>query len=330
MKPPPVLTAPAPGEPLAWVVRGQLVESVHTGHLAACDADGALVLSRGEPEQEIYPRSSVKPLQALAMLRVGVRLDDEQLALACASHNGEPRHLEVVRSTLASAHLSEADLENTADLPLNPAAAAAGRAAGRGPSALTQNCSGKHSAMLATCRAAGWPTARYRDPAHPLQHAIADTLADLTGVRPRHVGVDGCGAALFSTTVLGLARGFARLATAPADTPEGRIARVMSANPWLVGGTGRDVTAAMESVPGLIAKDGAEGIYAAALPDGRAVAFKISDGAGRPRPVVLAAALHRLGVEGFWPWAQVQVLGHGEPAGAVRPAFGADAPVGLR
>ena len=136
--------------------------------------------------------------------------------------------------------------------------------------------------------------------------------------------MDGCGAPQPSTTVRGLARAFAHLATAASGTPEQRVTGAMRAHPFLVAGTGRDATAAMQTVPGLIAKDGAEGVYAAALPDGRAVALKVSDGASRPRPVLLAAALRALGERGHWPWARVDVLGHGEPVGSVLPAFQVD------
>ncbi|WP_232847809.1 asparaginase [Occultella kanbiaonis] len=328
VKPPPRLARPAPGEPLAWVIRGTLVESVHTGHLVALGADGAAVRTLGEPEQEIYPRSAIKPVQALAMLRAGLEVSNEQLALVCASHYGEPRHLDVAATILAGAGLSEADLRTPPSLPWHEPSAAAWIAAGRPPSALAHNCSGKHAGMLATCRAAGWPTEGYLDPAHPLQQSIAATITELTGVEPAHLAVDGCGAPQFSTTVVGLARAFARIAAAETG-PEARVRAAMTAHPWLVGGTGRDVTEAMTSEPGLVAKDGADGVYAAAMPDGRALAFKVSDGGGRARPVILAAALHELGVEGFWSWGRVPVLGGGAPAGAIRAAFGAEAPPGL-
>lgn len=306
--------------PLAFVVRGALVESVHAGHLAALEPDGAVAFTLGAATDDFYPRSSLKPLQALAMLRTGVELDDRQLALACSSHNGEPMHLEVARTILAGAGLSPDDLQNTPSLPLDADAAAASD----GPTALQQNCSGKHAAMLATCVSAGWDTGSYLDPAHPLQRAIAAAVEELTGDAVRYVTIDGCGAPLLSTTPVGLARSFAALATAATGTAEARIAHAMRSHPELVGGTGRDVTAAMTGVPGLIAKDGAEGVYAAALPDGHAVAFKIADGAARPRPVVLGAALQALGAAGEYGFAQVDVLGHGAPVGAVLAAFGPD------
>lgn len=322
---------PGPAGPLAWVVRGDLVESVHTGHLIALDAAGGELLRIGSPADQFYPRSSLKPLQALAMLRAGADFDDEQLALACASHNGTEAHRAVVTQILAGAGLSVADLQNTPDLPLHAQTARQWQQAGHDPSPLTQNCSGKHAAMLATCVRAGWPTDTYRHPGHPLQQAIWATIEDLTGQQPVHRTVDGCGAPLPSMSLTGLARAFAALGGAAPGTPEHRVAAAMSAHPELVGGQGREVTAAMQTVPGLVAKDGAEGIYAACLPDGRAVAVKIADGSARPRPVVLGAALGVLGQgpgngQPIWDWAQVEVLGHGRPAGSVQPAFGPEAP----
>ena len=321
MKPPPRLEAPAPGAALAWVVRSGMIESVHAGHLLAVAADGTDVLTLGEPDQEIYARSSLKPLQAVAMLRTGVQLTSEQIALACASHNGEGRHREVVRGLLAGAGLTEADLLNTPDWPLAADAAAAWRDAGRVPEPIAQNCSGKHAAMLASCVHRGWDTGSYLDPDHPLQQRILAVIAELTGDPIGFLAVDGCGAPQPSATVRGLARAFTTIATAPEGSPEHRVAAAMRAHPFLVAGTGRDATAAMQSVPGLIAKDGAEGVYAAALPDGRAIALKVADGAARPRPVLLAAALRALGERGHWPWSRVPVLGHGEQVGSVLPAF---------
>lgn len=316
--------------PLALVRRGDLVESVHHGHVVVLAPDGSVRSALGDPDVVVWPRSSLKPLQAVAMLRHGLDADGERLALACASHNAEDGHLDVVRGVLASAGLTEDDLQNTPDWPLDAAAAFAWRAAGHGAAPLTQNCSGKHAAMLATCRAAGWDTATYRDPAHPLQRAVVEAVADLTGDVPGHVTVDGCGAPLLSTTLAGLARAFGRIAAdaaSGATSPEARVGRAMSGHPWHVGGTGRDVTAVMAAVPGLVAKDGADGVYAAGLPDGGAVALKVADGAGRPRAVVLAAALALAGVDPavLRDVTATPVLGHGQPVGAVVATFGPDA-----
>lgn len=315
--------------PLADVVRGSVVESAHLGHLVVLDPDGVVALSVGEPTTAIWPRSSVKLLQAVAMLRHGLDLPDRLLALASSSHNGEPQHVAAVREILDSAGLRAEQLRNTPDLPLHAPSALAWQQEGRGPDRLTQNCSGKHAAMLATCVAAGWDTESYLDPEHPLQRAIRATLADLTGDDPAHTTVDGCGAPLFSTSLLGLASAFSRVATS--DDPHlARVARAVTQHPDMVGGTGRDVTAAITAVPGLVAKDGAEGVYAAALANGAAVAFKVLDGGGRARPAILAAALRAAGAdsvpgvdhEALDALARIPVLGGGQPVGEVRPAFG--------
>ena len=309
---------------LARVVRGDLVESVHLGHLVALDPDGARVAAVGDPGVIFFPRSSLKPVQAVAMLRAGLDLDGELLALAAASHSGEPAHLDGVRAILAGAGLAGADLRNTPTPPWDAEAAYAWRVAGHGPSALAQNCSGKHAAMLATCVAAGWDPRTYLEPGHPLQQAIRAAVADLTGDGdPAHVTVDGCGAPLFSCTVAGLARAFARIATAADATPEHRVATAIRRYPWFVGGTGREVTGFIEGVPGLIAKDGADGVFAAALPDGRALALKVLDGSVRPVPVVVAEALRALGVDApvLDEMGRVDVLGHGRPVGAVLGPF---------
>lgn len=310
--------------PLAEVVRGDLVESVHLGHLLATGVGGNPVLTVGGADVVIWPRSSVKPLQAVAMVRHGLDLPDRLLALAAASHNGEPEHVAGAREILALAGLDESALQNTPDLPWGRRAERAWLAAGGGPERITQNCSGKHAAMLLTCVTAGWDTGTYLEPGHPLQQAIRATVAELTGVPVEHVSVDGCGAPLFSTTVRGLARSFARLGSAGAA-----VARAMSAHPQMVAGGQRPATTLMRAIPGLVAKDGADGIFAAGMPDGRAVAFKVLDGAERPLAVALVAALDRLGVldgpevdrdavEGL---RERPVLGGGRPVGTIRPAF---------
>jgi L-asparaginase II len=306
---------------VAEVVRNGVVESVHRGSLVGLAADGTTSIDVGEVDAQIFARSSLKPLQALALLRAGWQpADGEEIALACASHSGEPEHLDVVRRILAEAGLDEKALDNTPDLPLDAVAARAYLRTGGEPDSLHQNCSGKHAAMLATCVANGWPVEGYRDPAHPVQQAVRDTVADVTGDDIAHVAVDGCGAALFSCTLRGLARAFARIATADATSPEGRVAAAMRAHPWHVGGTGRDVTTLMTAVDGLIAKDGAEGVYAASTANGRAVALKVADGAGRARAPMMVAALRRLGVDddALTALATTPVLGHGDRVGEVR------------
>jgi L-asparaginase II len=308
---------------IAEVVRNGFVEGHHAGSMVALRADGSVAQSVGVPDAPMLPRSCAKPLQAVAMLRAGLVVDDEELAIICASHNGEPRHVDIVRRLLAGAGLSEADLDNTPGWPSDGETRRAMTVAGQGPSRIAQNCSGKHAGMLATCVAAGWPTQGYRDPSHPLQQAIRTATEDLTGDTVTAAVVDGCGAAMFAVTLTGLARSFARLALAPAGSPERRCFEVMRAHPGLIGGRKRDVTDLIEGVPDLVAKDGAEGTYAAVMSDGRAVAVKIDDGAARARVPVLVAGLRALGVDApaLSELATTAVLGHGEKVGEVRPTL---------
>ncbi len=218
------------------------------------------------------------------MLRAGLDLDGKLLALACASHSGEPFHLDGVREILAGAGLDESALQTPPDYPVDEVEKLAYVARGGQPAAVAMNCSGKHAAMLATCVHNGWPTTSYRDPAHPLQQAVREAIEDLAAERVSATGVDGCGAPVFGLTLAGLARAFRAIALAGDGTAEQRVAASIRSHPEWLGGTRRDVTRLIEGVPGLIAKDGAEGVYAAALPDGRAVALKIEDGGQRARP----------------------------------------------
>lgn len=307
-------------ELVAEVWRGGFLESVHHGSVIALDRHGREALTVGRPHDTTYPRSSNKPIQALAMLRHGLDLDGELLALACASHSGEDFHVEGVRRVLQAHGLTEDALQCTPGLPLGEDALKAHLAAGRTAAPIYMNCSGKHAAMLATCVVNGWSTHDYLDPAHPLQRAVHDTLEELAGEPVGAVGVDGCGAPLLGISLKGLARAFSTIATAAEGSHEHRVARAMNRHPEWVGGTGRDVTTLMRAIPGAVAKDGAEGVYAIGLPTGEAVACKIADGSSRARAVVLVAALRRLAVDAPDELATFPVLGHGRPVGAVRPS----------
>jgi L-asparaginase II len=307
---------------LARVVRSGFVEGEHHGTAVALAADGSVVAAAGDVTAPIFPRSSNKPLQAVAMLRAGLRLDGHLLALAASSHSGERYHLDGVRRILQPAGLDVDALRNTASLPLDDLERIGWLRAGRPPSSHAQNCSGKHAAMLATCVENGWPLAGYLAPDHPLQARIAATVAELAAEPVAAVGVDGCGAPVLAISTGGLARAFGRLATAAADTAEGRVAAAVRTHPEWLGGTGRDVTELVRALPGLVAKDGAEAVYAAALPDGRSAAVKVADGGDRARLPVLVALLRRLGADapGLDALADVAVLGHRERVGAVEVA----------
>jgi L-asparaginase II len=260
-------------------------------------ADGSVLLSVGPALAPVYPRSSNKPFQAAAMLRCGLDLDGELLALAAASHSGEDFHVAGVRKILAGAGLTEDDLQCPADRPLDDAEYRAMLVAGEPADRVHMNCSGKHAAMLATCFGARCPTASYTDPGHPLQLEIRAVLGELAGERVGLVGVDGCGAPLFGVSVTGLARAFRALVLAAPGTPERRVADAMRAHPEWTSGTVRPERALMAAVPGLLVKSGAEGVEGFALADGRAGALKIDDGAARGRVPVTVALLRRLGVD---------------------------------
>lgn len=305
---------------LVHVTRGGFVESAHRATLVATDPGGGTPLRHGRIDDPVLPRSSLKPLQALAMVRHGLDLPPRLLALVCSSHSGEEVHREAVAEILATVGLDLGALRNTPALPLGELEHARWLAAGHEPAPVTQDCSGKHAGMLVTCATNGWSTHDYLDPEHPLQQAIRETTAEVVGPVTRTT-VDGCGAPLFAVSLSGLAASFGRLAAADETTDEGRVATAMRTAPHMVGGTGRDVTAFMEAVPGLIAKDGAESVYAAGLADGRGVAVKVTDGApfARARRGLLAHALLALGVDtpGLRELADQPVLGHGRPVGAV-------------
>ncbi|HLZ37196.1 MAG TPA: asparaginase [Mycobacteriales bacterium] len=283
-------------------------------------SDGAIAASAGAPHAPVFPRSAVKPLQVVGLLRAGLDWDGGDLAVAAASHSGEPVHVARVRAALARAALTEDALGNTPDLPLDEPSAWAHLRAGGERDRVHQNCSGKHAAMLATCVTRGWRTDGYLDPDHPVQRAVRAGVEDLAGERAAHVGVDGCGAPLFAISLVALARAFARLVVSPPGTPGRRVADAMRAHPELVGGRDREVSRLMRGVPGLLAKDGAEAVFAAATPAGDAVALKIADGGSRGRVPVLVAALRTLGVDApvLDELARRPVCGGGRVVGEIR------------
>jgi L-asparaginase II len=311
---------------VAEVVRSGFAESRHRGAVAGLAADGSTVISVGGIGVTFFPRSANKPLQAAAMLRCGLGLDGELLALAAASHSGEDFHVDGVRKILSGAGLSEDALRCPASWPLDSGTVRRLIARGEGTSRIRMNCSGKHAAMLATCVHNGWPTGTYLAPEHPLQRAIRATVEELAGEEAAVTGVDGCGAPLFSLTLAGLARAFRALALAAPGTPGRRVADAMRAHPEWTSGTDRDERRLMQAVPGLLLKSGAEGVDAFALADGNgawAGAVKIDDGAARARTPVTVAALRALGAAVPDELGTVPVLGGDAVVGAVR-AVGLD------
>jgi L-asparaginase II len=307
------------GVPLVEVVRSGVVESVHRGHLVVLDGDGEVVAALGTPAQPIFPRSSNKPLQAVGLTELGLSVPPDWLALAAASHSGEPQHVDVVRAMLAHGGFDETDLRCPPDWPLGPQARDEWSAAGGGPTRLRMNCSGKHAAMLLTCRAADWPVEEYPAADHPLQAHLAATIARLAGEPIAGVGVDGCGAPVVAISLLGVAGAYRQIVGAPGG-PERAVADAMRQHPELVGGRDRPATGLMAAVPGLLAKDGAEGVFAAAVPGVGAVAVKIDDGAPRAAECAVVAGLRRLGVAAA-EWeerAEIPILGGAVRVGSVR------------
>jgi L-asparaginase II len=254
----------------------------------------------------------MKPLQALGMLRAGLGLSGELLALACASHSGEAYHVEGVRKILAGAGLEESALRCPEDYPEDRTVTDRGR--------VYMNCSGKHAAMLATCALNDWPLETYLEPPHPLQRAIRATVEELTGERVPATGVDGCGAPLFFISMLGVARAFASLALSTAGGRSRAVFDAMRAHPEWTSGTHRPEAALMRALPGLLVKAGAEGFQAFAFEDGRAGAVKVEDGAGRGRTPLTVAALRTLGLTSpeLDALAAQPVLGGGRPVGELR------------
>ena len=305
------------------VVRSGVVESQHHGSVVAIGPDGEVLLARGAVRTPIFPRSCNKPLQAAAMVQLGLRLSPELLALASASHSGEPTHVDGVRQILSDAGLDEGALQTPPQWPLDDDARTQVVRDGGSPAPVLMNCSGKHAAMLATCVVSDWDTATYTDPDHPLQRAIAATYAELTGEPTGKVAVDGCGAPLLAASLTGVARAFARVALADEQTPEGEVAAAIRAHPTMVSGSHRDEAELLSALPGAIGKAGAEGCYAVALADGRALAFKIDDGATRALGPVLARSLELLGIDApvVSRIGRAPLLGGSAEVGEIRTAF---------
>ncbi|MFF1252537.1 asparaginase [Pseudarthrobacter sp. NPDC058329] len=329
--PAPALPALPQHAPLVTAIRDGLVESVHYGSAIAMAADGSTVASAGEPSKPFYPRSSLKPLQAVAMVRAGLELPADLLALAAASHSGAAKHREGALRILELHGLSVNAFDNSTDLPYGAREREEWLRTGGAATQLTQNCSGKHAAMAATCVVNGWPVHGYLDPSHPLQQLVAKTVRDLTDEEPFTVSTDGCGTPLFALTLQGMARAFGLIAAAAGTgayddggpVPRSAAAAVglaMQQHPDMVAGEGRDVTALMRLLPGSVAKDGFEGVQLVGLADGSAVAVKISDGGDRARMPATVKLLEALGVDTarLSGIATAPVLGGGHQVGLLQ------------
>ena len=318
---------------LAVVERSGFVESRHAGAAVVLSPEGEIVAQHGNADALILPRSSLKPLQAVASLTAGAALEGEQLAVGTASHSGTDRHAEVVREILAAGGLTEDDLGCPPAWPSDAATRREMISDHAAESRIRMNCSGKHALMLRACVATGWPTAGYLDPAHPLQVHIREVVERLTGEKIAHTSVDGCGAPVHAITLTGLARGIHRIGSASERSPfalhrvAGALVRAVRENPWTIAGPGEPDTIAIETL-GVFAKGGAEGAMVMVAPNGATVALKMLDGNGRAATIVAATLLARAGaltdadVATLTAALPLSVLGGGQPVGAVRVAPG--------
>ena len=300
---------------LARVYRGPRVESFHRGSIAVVDERGALRAGCGDPHMPVYVRSAAKPFQAIPLLEAGAekkfRLNDDEIALMCASHGGEPPHAQTAERMLRKGGFRLSDLACGAHAPMHDPSARALVRRGASPTALHNNCSGKHAGMLLACRLLDLPSEGYIDPGHALQRRIRTTLARYAGISESEitVAVDGCSLPVFRLPLSGLARAYARLLASRLDgeTPaaagaRARLVRAMWKRPFMVAGSGRFTTDFLAAGDRRwIGKEGAEGLYAVSLAPGSGdkqavgIAFKIEDGSARPRDAVTLDVLAKLG-----------------------------------
>ncbi|AKJ15319.1 asparaginase [Streptomyces incarnatus] len=308
---------------LAEVVRSGFVEGRHRGSVVLLAADGTVEWALGDVTSPVFPRSANKPMQAAGVLRAGLDLGGERLALAAASHSGEPFHRDLVRAMLDEHGLTPQHLRCPPSLPLDPEEQEAWLAAGGRRDRVAMNCSGKHTAMLAAAALRDWPLESYLDPDHPLQRVIRTVVEEAAGEPVAAVGVDGCGAPLMAISLTGLARAFRSFVLAVPGTPGRRVADAMRAHPEYVAGTHRHDTWLMRGIPGVLSKVGAEAVQALALPDGRSLALKLEDGSARALGPVLARALRLMGVTApvVDRVGRTPVLGGGQEVGEVRAVF---------
>ena len=310
---------------LAVMSRSGLDESRHLGAAAVVAPDGEVIRALGDVDAIVYGRSSLKPFQAISVLRSGVELDGAQLVLASASHAGTPEHVDVVRSTLARAGLDSEALLCPVDWPTDGAA----RRAATAPHRVTMNCSGKHAAFLLACVENGWPTGSYLDPSHPLQQRIRSTIEEFSGEPIGHVGVDGCGAPVFAITLRGLATAVGRIER---DSDGAHLFAAIRANAWALDGPGRANTVVIEQLGvieelGVVAKGGAEGVMVMATADGTAVALKMLDGSSRATTLVAlqllasVGAISRSDADRVSALTTERALGGGVPVGQIRASF---------
>lgn len=320
---------------LAIVTRGGFIESRHLGSAAVVDADGELLLSLGDVRTPVFPRSTLKFVQALASLEAGARLDGEHLAIACASHVGTPLHIALVRDVLGRAGLDESALQCPATWPADRACRDSLIRSGEPSAKVYMECSGKHAGFLAACSAAGWPVESYLHPDHPLQKLIRESLARFAGEQVSTTSVDGCGAPIHAISLAGLARAMSRFATSQASSPFGifrNAAKIWQAtlqHPWTIAGNGRPDSVVIEEL-GVLAKTGAEGVLVLVAPDGTSVALKALDGSTRAimlpglQLLVATGAVDPARAEAVLPKLRLGITGGGQTVGGIM--LGSDIP----
>lgn len=303
---------------LAVLERSGMIESRHLGAAVVVDANGAVLRELGDGTGLVFGRSTLKFMQAIAMLRTGVTLEGRQLVLGAASHTGTVRHLVVVQQILDRAGLTEDSLQCPLDYPSDSAS----RLTATGKRRLAMNCSGKHAAFLLTCVYNGWPTDTYLEVEHPLQRAIRTTVEEFTGEPVLHSGTDGCGAPVFAVTLRGLARAMSHVVV---DADGTRLAAAIRADSWALDSP--EVATVIDSL-GLIVKNGAEGVFVAVTAEGTAVALKVMDGSMRASIAIGLSLLSSVGAVDATAAARViqevtePVLGGGLPVGGLRVAPG--------
>ncbi|MRG61479.1 asparaginase [Agromyces sp. CFH 90414] len=314
---------------LAVVERNGFVESRHAGSAIVLGPEGEVVRVLGDVRTPIFPRSTLKPFQAVAVMTSGVTLRGEDAAIATASHSGTAAHVALVRGLLARARIPAAALGCPPAMPIDSAARDQVVRAGTGRDRVYMECSGKHAAMLLACAANDWPLQGYLGLEHPLQRKVLDVLERFTGERPAASGVDGCGAPVHAISLTGLARGIQKLTTSQTSSPFAffREAAVLTEaareHPWAVGGPGRPDTVAMERL-GVFAKIGAEGVMVMTAPNGTSTAVKVLDGSPRATTVIAlrlladSGALEHDAVDQVQAELDLWVMGGDRPVGEIR------------
>lgn len=315
-------------EELAVITRSGFVESRHIGSAVVLDQHGEVQRAVGSPDTPVFPRSALKPFQAIATLNAGAQLNGAQLVLASASHTGSMKHMSEVRAMLTTAGIPEDALRCPEAWPHDERTRTEMIRGGVGRQRIAMECSGKHAAMLMASAVNGWDLTTYLHPEHPMQVAVRDTVERFTGEKPAATAIDGCGAPVFAVTLTALARGIARIQTSSPRSPfaiyrnAGKLAEAVQEDPWALQGLGMPNTLVVERL-GVFAKLGAEGIMVMSAKDGTTVALKMLDGQGRAATLVAlellvrAGALQRRDVDDLKPELGLDVLGGGVSVGEI-------------